>query len=814
MSNLDAEALPDSVLNPTKAEVSPAETPDRAYVSAADPHTLSHHLNERIRYYDAILSSISDFAYTFDREGRFVFINQALLDLWGLKFEEAVGKNFFDLNYPDDLATRLQRQIQQVFASRGSVTDETEYTSPTGIVGYYEYIFSPYFGPDGTVELVVGTTRNITDRKHAEEKIRRLSERNLEILETITDGFVAIDEDWRISYANKQAENILDREPGDLVGQVLWELLPGLPGSEFESAFRRVAEGKAATVALTAFYSDHRRWYEVNVYPAPKGITIYFKNATERVEADERLARTQEEKARLQRLYQTILSNTPDLAYVFDLDHRFTFANDILLRMWGKTWDEAIGKTCLELGYPDWHAEMHDREIEEVIATRRPIRGEVPFAGTFGRRIYDYIFVPVFGADGEVEAVAGTTRDITERQQMEEALRETDRRKDEFLATLAHELRNPLAPIRSGLQVIRRSDLDQPKFEETLDILERQTKQIVHLVDDLLDISRITQGKIKLKKERIDLKSALDLAVESSRSAIDETQNELTVSVPEQPVFIDADLTRVAQIITNILNNAAKYSPRGGKITLSADEENGEAVLRISDTGRGIPAEMLTNIFALFGQLEVGSEENQGGLGIGLSVVKKLVEMHGGSVEAASEGLGHGSVFLVRLPLAADQSTPGRIDPDGRKIDLRQKALLTPPPAADAPAPEIGPGAWRILIVDDNEDAVDLLRTLLTLEGHQVRTAFEGRAAIEVAREFQPEIGICDLGLPRLSGYELAPILSELVPGIALISLSGWGREEDRQQSQAAGFKHHLVKPVDVDDLLALISQATPAARI
>lgn len=814
MSNLDAEALPDSVLNPTKAEVSPAETPDRAGVSVADPHTLSHHLNERIRYYDAILSSISDFAYTFDREGRFVFINQALLDLWGLKFEEAVGKNFFDLNYPDDLATRLQRQIQQVFTSRGSVTDETEYTSPTGVVGYYEYIFSPYFGPDGAVELVVGTTRNITDRKHAEEKIRRLSERNLEILETITDGFVAIDEDWRISYANKQAEHILDREPGDLVGHVLWELFPGLPGSEFETVFRRVAEGKAATAALTAFYSDHRRWYEVNVYPAPKGITIYFKNVTERVEADERLARTQEEKARLQRLYQTILSNTPDLAYVFDLDHRFTFANDILLRMWGKTWDEAIGKTCLELGYPEWHAEMHDREIEEVIATRRPIRGEVPFEGTFGRRIYDYIFVPVFGADGEVEAVAGTTRDITERQQMEEALRETDRRKDEFLATLAHELRNPLAPIRSGLQVIRRSDLDQPKFEETLDILERQTKQIVHLVDDLLDISRITQGKIKLKKERIDLKSALDLAVESSRSAIDETENELTVSVPEQPVFIDADLTRVAQIITNILNNAAKYSPRGGKITLSAGEENGEAVLRISDTGRGIPAEMLTNIFDLFGQLEASSEENQGGLGIGLSVVKKLVEMHGGSVEAASEGLGQGSVFLVRLPLAADQSTPGRIDPPGRKIDLRQKALLNIPQATAAPAPEMGPGARRILIVDDNEDAVDLLRTLLTLEGHLVRTAFEGRAAIEVTHEFGPEIVICDLGLPQLSGYELAPILSELIPGVVLISLSGWGREEDRQHSQKAGFKYHLVKPVDVDDVLALISKAMPAAQI
>lgn len=786
-----------------------AETPPEPNTEqriATELVVLSRQLDEQTRYFEAILSSISDFAYTFDKHGRFVFINQALLDLWGLTLAEAIGKDFFDLKYPDELAARLQQQIQQVFASRERVTDETPYTSPTGVTGYYEYIFSPYFGIDGQVELVVGTTRNITDRKRAEEEIKQLEQRNREVLESITDGFLAIDAEWRISYLNGQAEGLLDRRAGDLIGRVLWEAFPHLLGSEFETAYRRAAAGEATQV--TDFYPDDRRWYEVNAYPARNGITIYFKDVTERVEAEGRLKDSHREKDRQQRLYHTILSNTPDFAYVFDLHHRFTYANDILLQMWGKTREEAIGKTCLELGYPPWHAEMHDREIDQVIATELPIRGEVPFEGTFGRRIYDYIFVPVFGANGEVEAVAGTTRDITERQQMEEALRETDRRKDEFLATLAHELRNPLAPIRSGLQVIRREGLDQASFSKTMDILERQTNQIVHLVDDLLDISRITQGKINLKRERIDLKSAIELALEASRSEIEAGRNELAVSIPQQPVFIEADLTRVAQILTNILNNAAKYSPAGGKITLTAGRENDDAVISITDTGRGIPPEMLTQIFDLFGQIDAGSEEIHGGLGIGLSVVKKLAEMHGGTVVAESRGLGHGSVFRVRLPALADPAATASGGVTARAGADSSSVPSPPPLRSRASAPAADRAARRVLIVDDNADAIDMLRTLLTMEGHVVRTAVDGASALEIAREFVPEVGVCDLGLPRMSGYELAPRLSELVPGILLISLSGWGREEDRKQSQAAGFKHHLVKPVDVDVVLTLIETA------
>lgn len=527
---------------------------------------------------------------------------------------------------------------------------------------------------------------------------------------------------------------------------------------------------------------------------------------TERRQIEESLRQGQGEAERQRRVYDTILSNTPDLAYVFDPQHRFTYVNEGLLKMWGKTWDEAIGKTCLELDYEPWHAEMHNREIDQVIATGQPLRGEVPFTGTFGRRIYDYIMVPVFGENGEVEAVAGTTRDITDRQEMEAALRETDRRKDEFLATLAHELRNPLAPIRSGLEIIRRIGSDKEKYEETLSIIERQTKQIIHLVDDLLDISRITRGKINLRKERINLKTAIEMALETSQGLIDEAKNELTVTFPYKPIYIYADLTRIAQIFLNILNNAAKYSHPGGRISLTASKEGSEAIIRIKDTGLGIPQEMISKIFDIFGQIATPDQQAQGGLGIGLSVVKKLVEMHNGTVEVFSEGRDKGSEFIVRLPLAAEQSEslPAAQPVEENILQIAQMKMLDNGTTIN---PQSQAGRHRILVVDDNTDAAEMLETLLSFEGHTIRTAFDGKTGIEIAREFQPDICLLDIGLPEMNGYELARRLREFLPRVLLISVSGWGQEEDRRRSREAGFDYHLVKPVDLDDVLKLIQQ-------
>ncbi len=643
---------------------------------------LNRQLDEQMRYFDAILSSISDFAYTFDREGRFVFVNQALLDLWGLKLEQAVGKNFFDLEYPADLAARLQDQIQQVFDTRQIVTDETPYTSPTGIAGYYEYIFSPFFGANGAVEFVVGTTRDITERRQMEEVLRHSEEQYRTLFNSIDEGFckieILLDDD-----GNPQDYRFLEYNP-------VFEELTGLHNA-------------AGKTALELVPDLEKKWFEIYGKVALTGESVRFEDNSEP------------------------------------------------MNRWFNVYASRIG-------------EEPSRKVALVFTN------------------------------------------ITERKRMEEALREGNRRKDEFLATLAHELRNPLAPIRSGLEVIRHIRNEKAKFDETLEIIERQTNQIVHLVDDLLDISRITQGKIKLRLERIELKTAIEMALETSQGLIDESENELTISLPEKPIFLNADLTRTTQIFLNILNNAAKYSDKGGKISLKAKAENGNAVIRIKDTGLGIEPEMLKKIFEMFGQIETPYEQARGGLGIGLSVVEKLIEMHNGSIEAFSEGNGKGSEFIVRLPLAAEQSAKVLATPHSEE-DIIQKAQMKMPENGNKEKSTNQNKSRRILVVDDNSDAVEMMEILLSMEGYATRTAFAGETAIEIAKEFQPEVCLCDIGLPEMNGYELAGHLRKLLPQALLISISGWGQEEDRQRSIESGFNYHLVKPVQFEDLLKLIKK-------
>jgi two-component system CheB/CheR fusion protein len=374
-----------------------------------------------------------------------------------------------------------------------------------------------------------------------------------------------------------------------------------------------------------------------------------------------RRKRAEEAIAQQRRLYEAILTNTPDLAYVFDLDHRFIYANEGLLRMWGKAWDEAIGKNCLELGYEPWHAAMHDQEIEQVVTTRRPVRGEVPFTGTFGTRIYDYLFVPVLGADGSVEAVAGTTRDVTERKRAEQALQEADRRKDEFLATLAHELRNPLAPIRNAVHLLKLPDLSEPQARRARDMIERQLRHMVRLVDDLLDISRITRGQINLRFDTLDLGDVLDEAVEAARPVVEAAGHHLDVQRPDEPLLLEGDSTRLSQVFQNLLDNAAKYTPKGGQIALTAKRRGPEALVSVRDTGTGIPPEMQSLIFELFTRLHPDEDMKVSGLGIGLALARQLVGLHGGKIEVKSNGAGTGSEFIVHLPVfrgAAAASSP------------------------------------------------------------------------------------------------------------------------------------------------------------
>lgn len=999
------------------------------------------------RMFDTALSHTADFVYLFDLEGRFTYVNKALLDLWGKSLHEAVGKNFFDLDYPHDLAARLQRQIQEVIDGKRPVRDETPYTSARGTRAY-EYIFVPVFGLGGTVEAVAGSTRDITDRKQSEMALRASEQRYRVLVTASADVVYRMSADWSEMYpldgrdlvasnadpirgwmqknvpafeharlTEAIARVIASRQPFEVEHQVVrpdgslgwtlsraapilddhgevvewfgtardvtdrkregaelarlaetlglalaaadlgtWEwdpatdvmslsaraaeiygvdptgphrreVLRGLlhpddrdraradaeqavrdradydieyrlmrPGGDLvwvaargrgtydaagrltrmngvvqDVTARKQAEAELRDIrsrmetALAAgaigtwawdvqadrFYgdpslarifalspedmaggplssivdaihpddrervsglvakavetggpyeADYRvaggdgawRWVTARgqVERDADGRAVRFPGVvidiTERKRAEESLARVTEDSERRKRLYEAILSATPDFVYVFSLDHRVLYANDSLVAMWGV--GNPVGKTFLEIGYEPWHAELHGQEIDQVRATKQPIRGEVPFIGTNGRKIYDYIFVPVLGTDGEVEAVAGTTRDVTERKRMEEELRDSDRKKDDFIALLAHELRNPLAPIRNGLQVLRLAGADSGALAMARTMMDRQLAHMVRLIDDLLDVSRINRNKMELRRSRLALSEVVSSAVETARPQIDEAGHELTLTLPAVPVHLDADLTRLAQVFSNLLTNSAKYTPPGGRIWLSAERQEGHVEVSVRDNGIGIPPESLGNIFDMFSQVDRSIERSSGGLGIGLALVKGLVEMHGGTVTVASEGEGRGSTFTVTLPVHAAEREPAV--------------------TASTDNEHAGP-KWRVLVVDDNRDGADSLALMLRLLQNEVRTANDGLEAVAEAERFRPDVILMDIGMPRMNGLDATRRIraQDWGRGITVIALTGWGQENDRERSREAGCDGHLVKPVNLPDLEKMLAE-------
>ena len=431
------------------------------------------------------------------------------------------------------------------------------------------------------------------------------------------------------------------------------------------------------------------------------------------------------------------------------------------------------------------------------------LRGwEVGFERPDGRRAVLLLSAgPLVAAGGAILGAVITLTDITPlREAQDELLRratelqQADRRKDEFLAMLAHELRNPLSPIRSSLEIMHLQALDDPLVRKCRDVIGRQVQQLTRLVDDLLEVSRISSGKIQLRMERVDLAAAVARGVETSRPEIDAKHHRLTLTAPDAPVWVRADLTRMSQVVGNLVNNAAKYTEDGGQITVHVTQEGDFGVIRVRDSGIGIPGEMLARVFDLFTQVNRSLDRAQGGLGIGLALVSRLIAMHDGHVEARSAGIGHGSEFVVHVPRwRGERASAGAHDADD-----------VPPATAGR----------RVLVVDDNQDAVDILADLLGMLGHDVRTATDGPAAIAAALAFRPDVVLCDIGLPLRDGYE---VVSELrtrpeLAATCFVALTGYGREEDRQRSRRAGFHAHLVKPFDLAKLAAVL-EVPPADR-
>ena len=497
--------------------------------------------------------------------------------------------------------------------------------------------------------------------------------------------------------------------------------------------------------------------------------------------------------------FRGLLEKLPAGAYICDPNGLITYFNQHAVQLWGRSpkLNDPVDRFCgsFKLYAIDGSPMSHD-QCWMALALKNCLEyngHEIIIERPDGQRRTTLAYAnPISDEAGTLIGAVNVLVDISDRKRAEDALKEADRSKNEFLATLAHELRNPLAPIRAAVKILELKANVTPESQSALEVIDRQTRQMTRLIDDLLDIARITSNKLELRKERIELRDVLNAAVETSQPLIEQRGHELIVEAHAEPIYLDGDLVRLAQVISNLLNNAAKYTPRGGRIWLTTAKQESNAVVSVRDTGVGIAPEVLPRIFEMFTQAGRTMGGSPGGLGIGLTLVRRLVQMHGGAITVHSDGPGQGSEFILSLPMY-DRQVPAEVK---SVVPAPSETLIHKP------------GPVRILVVDDNRDSADSLGLLLELVGNEVRVVHDGQTAVDVANEFQPNVVLLDIGLPVLNGYDAARRIREQPWGkqAVMIAVTGWGEEVDRQRSKQAGFDYHLVKPVDLDALTALLT--------
>jgi PAS domain S-box-containing protein len=752
---------------------------------------------ERLR---VTLHSIGDGVIATDAEGWVRLLNPVAEALTGWTNAEAVGqpvrKVFTILN--EQTRQEVENPVAKVL-QEGAVAGLANHTvliSKAGLERPIDDSAAPIQNEQGETIGVVLVFRDWTERRRAEQANRTYRE-ILQLVHQI--GRIGHWEWNSLTDENKwspEIEALYGLPPGGFEGGYAgWaKLLHPDDLARAEADVRRALEtGEYFTEFRVIWPDGSIHWLETRAkvfkdgHDQPARIMGVNMDITERKRQEEAL-RASEQR------WRTLAEALPHLVWTDTPDGQCDWLSSQWRKYTGIPERELLGLRWLEtVIHPDdregtlacWQAACADQGDYDLEHRIRRQDGEYHWFKTRG--------VPVRDAQGRIVSWVGTCTDIEGVKRLEAALRETDQRKDEFLATLAHELRNPLAPLRTGVQLLRLTE-EQAAREQALEMMERQLAQMVRLIDDLLDISRISRNKLELRKAPIPLAAVIENAVETARPLIDSKGQALTVSLPPERVYLDADLTRLAQVFWNLLHNSAKYTDPGGRIELVAQRVGHEIVVAVRDTGIGIPAEALPGLFTMFSQVDHSLERAQGGLGIGLALVKGLVEMHGGSVQAHSAGVGHGSEFVVRLPL----------DPGHR-----------PPENGLAAGTGPGPAQHRILIVDDNRDAAASLGMMLALLGHDTRTAHDGLEALELAEAFRPDVMLLDIGLPRLNGYDTCRRIREQPWGkdIFIIAVTGWGQEADRRRSQEAGFDRHMVKPVDfeaLEQLLAGLAAAPP----
>ena len=755
---------------------------------------------EQREQYRVTLASIGDAVIATDAEGRVVFMNPVAESLTGWSFRDALSKPLSEVFKIINEQTRepVGNPVLQALA-KGVVVGLANHSvliAKDGTERTIDDSAAPIQTAESGITGAVLVFRDITERRAAQRELVESRERFRITLESIGDAVVATDAEGRVSFVNSVAEKLLGYRAEESAGRPLREILNIV--NEFtrepvaNPVERVLRDGKVVGLANhTALLRPDGVEVPIDDSAAPihdhegalAGVVLVFRDSSESRRAE-----------KTQATLAAIVASSDDAIVSKDLNGRIMTWNLGAERLFGYREDEAVGQ-------PITMIIPADRIHEEAEILRRIRNGDrVDHYETVRMRKdgapveISLTVSPVRGADGTIIGASKIARNITERRAMERQLREADRQKDNFIAILAHELRNPISPIQNAVKILQ---LERPNDGELLyycDLIEKETMQINRLLGDLLDSSRITQGKLSLRKERVNLIVAVNRAIEASRPAFGEARHKLTVDLVSEPLIVEADPMRLTQVFSNLLNNAVKFTAPEGNICVTAERQSNQAIVRIKDSGIGIAPELMPMIFDMFVQAETVTERSHGGLGLGLTLARDIVHLHGGEIEAKSDGLSKGSEFVVALPL----SIP-----------------LQPYESERSAAVKIGTTAVprRIMVVDDSKNQVLSLERLFKRMGHEVRVAYDAAGAMRVMEEFLPEFALIDIGLPGVNGYDLARQLRDRPQfrHVTLIAQTGWGREEDRNQARDAGFDHHLVKPIDHQRLAEIL--ANPASR-
>jgi PAS domain S-box-containing protein len=776
--------MPSKPTTPTKPESAPpAATPPVVQGSWRDEP------------YRRMVEGIRDYAvFLLDTEGHVVTWNLGAERIKGYRASDIIGRHFSAF-YPQSAIDKKWPQHELETAARiGHFEDEGWRVRKDGTMFWANVVITAIRNDDGQLLGFSKITRDLTERRMNEERLRVSEERFRMMVEGVRDyAIFLLDPSGRVATWNTGAQRIKGYAADEIIGRHFSEFYPqeardrNWPQRELEEALRL---GRFEDEGWRLRKDGSRFWANVVITPlrdrdgVHRGFSKITRDLTERREQEQRL-RQSEERFRL------LLEGVQDYAvYMLDPEGRVTSWNAGAQRITGYSADEIVGQS-FERFYPaeDVAAGRPGQELRTAMLNRR--------AEDIGWRVKkdgslfwaEVVVTALHDEDGNLRGFAKVVRDLSEKKRIEN-LEEQGRHLTEFLAMLAHELRNPLAPIRNALGIMAVNKEATPQTAWCRDVIDRQTTHLTRLVDDLLDVSRITRGKLSMHTDIMDVDVAVQRAVEAARPLIDARKHRLDVSLPVQSLQVSGDMTRLVQVVVNLLNNAAKYTPDGGHISITVAEEGADVLIRVQDDGMGIAPQMIEHVFDLFAQGERTLARTEGGLGIGLTLARRIVALHGGNITAASGGPGKGSTFTVRLP---------RLPEYARHMGSSRQRSGTHTHERRS-----------VVVVDDNMDAAESMAMLLRNVGHEVRIEHDGLAAIkELTREL-PDIVLLDIGLPGISGYEVAKRLREHPGGesVRIYAMTGYGQEDDRRRSMEAGFDGHLVKPVIPSDLFALVDAA------